>query len=181
MYNIIVGFPKYEDANSMKRLLSQNGFNVSEACTSGAQIITMANDLDEGIVICGYRFADMHHTELNNYLPKGFEMLLIASPEKLEYSENNIVCLPMPIRTQDLLNALQTMVTQYQRRKKKEKEQPKVRSEEDKELITRAKMLLIDHNNMTEMEAHRYIQKTSMDKGISLIEMSMKVLKMFEA
>ncbi len=180
MFSIIVGFPRLEDANNIKNLLLRNGYNCSESCTSGSQIITHANDLDEGIVVCGYRFPDMHFSELNNYLPQGFEMLLIASPEKLEYSQNNnIVCLPMPIKTHDLLNTLQMMTYQYQKRKKKERDKPKERTEEEKALILKAKLVLMDRNNMTEEEAHRYLQKHSMDSGTNLVEMSEMVLKMF--
>jgi len=180
VYSIIVGFPKQEDANNIKNVLVRNGFNCSDACSLGSKVITMANDLDEGIVVCGYRFSDMHYSELNNYLPKGFEMLLIASPEKLEFcQDSNIVCLPMPIKTQDLLNTLQMMSYQYQRKKKKEKDRPKERTEEEKALIRKAKLILMDRNNMTEEEAHRYLQKTSMDSGTNLIEMSEMVLKMF--
>jgi response regulator NasT len=71
------------------------------------------------------------------------------------------------------------MSYQYQRRKKKDKEKPKARSEEEKELIRKAKLVLMDRNNMTEEEAHRYLQKTSMDSGTNLVEMSEMVLKMF--
>ncbi|MHB8129344.1 MAG: ANTAR domain-containing response regulator [Mobilitalea sp.] len=180
MFSVIVGFPKLEDANSIKNVLIRNGYNVSEACTLGSQVISLANDLDEGIIVCGYRFSDMHFSELYNYLPKGFEMLLVASPEKLEYcQDNNIVCLQMPIKTLDLLNTVQMMSYQYQRRKKKDKDKPKSRSEEDIALIKKAKMILMDRNNMTEEEAHRYLQKTSMDSGTNLVEMSEMVLKMF--
>jgi len=180
VFSVIVGFPKLEDANSIKNVLIRNGYNVSEACTLGSQVISLANDLDEGIIVCGYRFSDMHFSELYNYLPKGFEMLLVASPEKLEYcQDNNIVCLQMPIKTTDLLNTIQMMSYQYQRRKKKDKDKPKSRSEEDIALIKKAKMILMDRNNMTEEEAHRYLQKTSMDSGTNLVEMSEMVLKMF--
>jgi AmiR/NasT family two-component response regulator len=180
VFSVIVGFPKIEDANSIKNLLIRNGYNATESCTLGSQIISLANDLDEGIVVCGYRFSDMHFSELNNYLPKGFEMLLVASPEKLEYcQDNNIVCLQMPIKTHDLLNTVQMMSYQYQRRKKKDKDKPKSRSDEEKALIQKAKLVLMDRNNMTEEEAHRYLQKTSMDSGTNLVEMSEMVLKMF--
>lgn len=140
----------------------------------------MANELDEGIVLCGYRFSDMHYSELVNYLPRGFQMLLVASLDKLEYcQDNNIVCLPMPFKTNDLINTINMITYQYQRRKKKEKAQPKERSEEEKEIISRAKLLLMERNNMTEMEAHRYLQKNSMDSGTNLVEMAEIVLRLF--
>ena len=180
MFSIIVGFPKIQDANSIKNVISRNGFTVSEGCTTGAQVVTLANNLDEGIVVCGYRFSDMHYSELNNYLPKGFEMLLVASPEKLEFcQDNNIVCLPMPIKTHDLMNTIQMMSYRYQRRKKKDKDRPKQRTEEEKALIRKAKLILMDRNNMTEEEAHRYLQKNSMDSGTNLVEMAEMVLKMY--
>ncbi len=180
MFSIIVGFPRIDDANHIRNLLTRNGFHCSEACTLGSQIVSAANNLDEGIVICGFRFSDMHYSELNNYLPKGYEMLLVASPEKLEYcQDNNIVCLPMPIKTHDLLNTLQLMSYQYFQKKKKDKVRFKERTEEEKAIIRKAKLVLMDRNNMSEEEAHRYLQKTSMDSGTNLVEMSEMVLKMF--
>lgn len=180
MFSIIVGFPKLEDASGIRRVIAGSGYQVSEPCTLGAQVIGLANNLDEGIVVCGYRFSDMHYSELNNYLPKGFEMLLIASPEKLEFcQDNNIVCLSMPIKTHDLLNTLQMMTYQYRQRKKKEKDKPKVRTEEEKSIINKAKQVLMNRNNMSEEEAHRYLQKHSMDSGTNLIEMAEMVLKMY--
>lgn len=179
MFSIILGFPKVEDGKSIKNLLVRNGYQVMEPCTLASQIISMANHLDEGIIICGYRFSDMQYNELYNYLPKGFEMLLLASPEKLAYCQENIVCLRMPIKSVDLLNTLQMMTYQYQKKKKKLKEKPKERSQDEKELIMKAKMILMERNNMSEEEAYRYIQKSSMDSSTTFVEMAEMVIKMF--
>lgn len=179
MLSIIIAFPKIDDANNIKNALIRNGFEVNATCTTGAQVVSIANELDDGIVICGYRFSDMHYSELNNYLPKGFEMLLIASATKLEEcTDNNIVCLSMPIKMHDLLNTLQMMSYNYVRRKKKEKDKPKHRSEEDKAVIAKAKLVLMERNNMTEDEAHRYIQKNSMDSGTNMVEMAEMILSL---
>jgi response regulator NasT len=177
--SIIIAFPKIDDANNIKNALIRNGFEVNATCTTGAQVVSIANELDDGIVICGYRFSDMHYSELNNYLPKGFEMLLIASATKLEEcTDNNIVCLSMPIKMHDLLNTLQMMSYNYVRRKKKEKDKPKPRSEVDKAVIAKAKLVLMERNNMTEDEAHRYIQKNSMDSGTNMVEMAEMILSL---
>ena len=37
------------------------------------------NGLNMGIIICGYRFSDMMYSEIYEYMPKEFQMLLIAS------------------------------------------------------------------------------------------------------
>ena len=38
------------------------------------------------------------------------------------------------------------------------------------DLINEAKALLMDRNNMTEDEAHKYMQKCSMDSGNNMVE-----------
>jgi len=177
--SIIVAFPKIEDANKIKNALIRNGYEVNATCTTGAAAIGIANELDNGILICGYRFSDMHYSELNSYLPKGFEMLLIASASKLdECTDNNIVCLSMPIKMRDLLNTLQMMSYNYTRKKKKNKDKPSPRTEEYKAIINKAKLVLMERNNMTEEEAHRYIQKNSMDTGTNMVEMAEMILSL---
>lgn len=179
MLSIIVAFPKMEDARNIKNVLIRNGYDVENVCTSGAQAISYANELDGGIVVSGYRFTDMYYYELNNYLPKGFEMLLIASASKIDDStNNNIMSLSMPIKLNDLINTIQMMTYNYNKRKKKEKDKPKLRTEEEKAIIFNAKALLMERNNMTEEEAHRYIQKNSMDSGTNMIEMAHMILSM---
>ena len=42
----------------------------------------------------------------------------------------------------------------------------------------RAKTLLMERNNMTESEAHRYIQKCSMDSGTNLVETAQMVISL---
>lgn len=43
-------------------------------------------------------------------------------------------------------------------------------------LIKKAKELLMERNNMSEGEAHRYLQKCSMDSGTNLVETAEMVL-----
>ena len=66
MLSIIIAFPKIEDANSIKNMLIRNGYDVNAVCNMGAQTIALANELDEGIIICGYRLKDMHYSELRD-------------------------------------------------------------------------------------------------------------------
>lgn len=46
-------------------------------------------------------------------------------------------------------------------------------------MIAEAKALLMERNNMTEEEAHRYIQKRSMDNGTGLTETAQMILSFF--
>ena len=64
--------------------------------------------------------------------------------------------------------------------KEKEKEKPDKRSADEQGVINQAKSLLIEKNGMTEEEAHRYLQKRSMDNGTNMVETSYMVLQVFD-
>lgn len=177
LLSILIAFPKIEDAEKIKSLLLRNGYEVDAVCITGAQAISIANERDGGIVICGYRLPDMLYRELNGYLPKGFELLLLASAAKLsENTDGNLISLTLPIKIKDLLSTLQLMTYNYYRRKKKESSVPKQRTQEEKETIQKAKLVLMERNKMSEEEAYRYIQKTSMDSGTNMVEMAEMIL-----
>ncbi len=59
---------------------------------------------------------------------------------------------------------------------KKTKERSKNRDPKEQETIRRAKELLMERNNMSEGEAHRYLQKSSMDSGTNMVETAEMVL-----
>jgi response regulator NasT len=64
--------------------------------------------------------------------------------------------------------------------RKKRKSMPKKRSSEEQTLIDQAKAILMNRNNMTEEEAHRYLQKTSMDNGTSFADTAQMILSMMD-
>lgn len=181
MTNIIIALPKLEDAKGIKNLLVRNGFHVEGVCTTGAQAISQADGLNDGIVICSYKLTDMVYSELLECLPPGFEMLLMASDRLLSQCEGSgIVCLSMPLKVHDLVSTVAMMSEGIVRRRRREKLRPKVRSAEEETFIREAKRLLMDRNHMTEEEAHRYLQKCSMDSGTNLAETAQMVLTMMK-
>ena len=64
------------------------------------------------------------------------------------------------------------------RRRKKLRQRPKVRSKEDQEMLSSAKAVLMERNGFSEEEAHRYIQKRSMDNGTGLVETAQMILSL---
>ena len=179
MINIIVVLPKIEDAKGIRGLLMKNGFQVTAACSTGAQVLSQIQDINDGIVICSYKMTDMIYTELHDCLPEGFDMLLLASQAVLnEHSCSDIMCLAMPLKVHELFNTVEMMSQAIARRRRREKAKPRVRNSEEEALIREAKELLMSRNHMTEEEAHRYIQKSSMDSGTNMVETARMVLMM---
>ncbi|MBR1476969.1 MAG: ANTAR domain-containing protein [Lachnospiraceae bacterium] len=177
MTNIIIVFQKSEEGKTLKSILARNGYNVLSVCTSGAQAVALLDDLSDALIISGYKLADMVYSELSEYLPEGFDMLLLAGRKAIEECyDNDIVCLSMPLNVEDFLSTVDMMTETIERRRRKKRAEPKARSAEEESIIKRAKELLMDRNHMTEPEAHRYLQKSSMDTGTGIVEAAQMVL-----
>ncbi len=182
MANVIVAFSKAEDAGNIKKILIRRGFSVSAVCTSGAQVLAQAGDFGSGIVVCGYRLADMLFTGLAEDLPSDFDLVMLAPPGRWNgQGGGRIFCLPMPLKVQELVELVTRLEEEQHRRYRRQKRQPKRRSEAEQQLIDQAKALLMERNQMTEEEAHRYIQKRSMDNGTGFTETAQMILSLLSA
>jgi response regulator NasT len=177
--NVIVALPKLEEAKMIKNILVRSGFQVNGICVTGAQAISQADGLHDGLVICGYKLEDMLYDELIAFLPPGFEVLLMGSQRVLaEVYGEGVMCLPMPLRLNDFVNTVSMLTDDIERRRKKKDHAPVKRSSQEDALVKEAKEVLMERNNMSEEEAHRYLQKSSMQSGTGLVETAQMVLVM---
>lgn len=175
--NIVIVLPKIEDARGIRSILAKNGIAVSAVCATGAQALNHLRDLNDGIVICGYKMTDMIYLELRDCMPPGFDLLLLASKAVLnDCLDNDIMCLAMPLKVHDLINTVDLMCQAILRRRRKARLKPKERDPKEEALIQEAKEVLMIRNNMTEQEAYRYIQKCSMDSSTNMVETAQMIL-----
>lgn len=180
MTNIIVAFSRPEDGRNIKNILVKNGIPVTFSCTSGAQVLANADDLRRGIVICGFRFKDMTCRQLCEGLSPDFDLLLLASPSKWSGEDmGKILCLPVPFKACDLISTVRMIEKMQEERRRKKKRRPTSRSDEDRSVIEQAKEILIVRNQMTEPEAHKYLQKCSMDSQTGMAEAARMVLSLY--
>ena len=180
MLNIIVVFSKRENAVNIRNILVRAGMNVSAVCLTGAKALQYADTWGQGIVVCGYKLQDMQYTELRELLPEQFEMLLAAPPDRwMDSLPPGVVGLPVPIKVHDLVSTLEMMMQTIERKRRKRRESVRKRSAEETETINQAKALLMERNHMSEEEAHRYLQKQSMDSGNTLTDTAWAVINMF--
>ena len=82
----------------------------------------------------------------------------------------------MPVKAYDLVNTADMVLRQLERRIKKKTRTPKKRSEKEQNYIRNAKFLLMERNYLTEEEAHKYLQKCSMDNGTNMVETAQMIL-----
>ena len=172
---IIVAFPKPEDSRAIRSLLSRNGFKVVANCTTGASAINRADDIGEGIIITGYKLPDMLYSDIVDNVGSSFEVILLASKNRLMEDNTGVATLEMPLKVRDLINSVEMMENQILSKRHKTKHKPGTRSPEDQAIINQAKEALMTVQNLTEEQAHRYLQKNAMDSGCTMVEVAKMV------
>lgn len=181
MSNIIIAFSKRENAVNIRNILARSGISVPAVCTTGAKALQYAELWNDGVVICGCRLQDMQYMQLKELLPERFDMLLIASAAKwTDGLPDGVVGLPVPVKGLDLVNTVEMLLANRERLRKKKKKASAVRDDAGRKDIAQAKAVLMERNNMTEEEAHRYLQKTSMESGTNMTETAQMILSMMK-
>lgn len=171
MTDILVAFAGMKTRQRMTEILEAGGIPVTVSCGSGAEVLGRAGGMSGGVVLCGHKLYDMMADELYEDLPKGFSMLLLATDSQLESCEHSeIATLAAPVERTALLDAVQRLIRRSEPVKKPG------RSEEDRQVIQQAKSILMERGGMTEAQAHRFIQKRSMDAGAKMVQTARNIL-----
>lgn len=175
MEKVIVAFESEKSCRRIKELLESSGTAACVACRSADQVRRAAGKLHITTVICGYKFADGSAEELFEDLPASCAMLMVAVQGMLDLCQNDdIFKLPSPVSKGDLLASVRMLLQVGRRLERFIKPR---RSEEEQAVIGRAKELLMERHSMSEEQAHRFLQKRSMDSGVKLIQTAQLVLE----
>ena len=83
------------------------------------------NKYTSGLVVSGYRLSDMYYRELSENLPKYFDILLIGSASAVSDNPSGLMSLTTPLKVFDLVNTVEMMIRQIDRRLKQDKRKPK--------------------------------------------------------
>lgn len=176
MGHIVLAFSKEQTVDKIRRMLDSSGFSVFAVAHSAADTIRIVNELDDALVITGFKMPDATVNDLFADMPRSAALIALLKPEQSGFiDDREIFILPLPTSSVRLAGAVELQIGGWQR---KARRKPKPRTAEDKELIDRAKQLLMEQNGLTEEEAHRFIQKKSMDNGVRFAETAKIILGM---
>ena len=110
MSGVIAVLPKIADARQISGILARRGIGVAALCTTAAMALNKAHELECGVVICSYRISDMHYTQLAQYLPDYFDMLLLTSKEEAHNAPPGMMLLTYPVKPGDLAGTVEMML-----------------------------------------------------------------------
>ena len=175
MEKVIVAFESEKSCWRIKEILESTGTAACIVCRSAAEVKRVVSKQRITTVVCGYKFPDDSAQGLFEDLPPTCSMLLVAVQSLLEQCENgDIFKLATPVPKGDLLASVRMLLQMGRRLEKFVRPR---RPEGEQAVVDRAKALLMARHGMTEEQAHRFLQKKSMDSGRKLIQTARTVLE----
>lgn len=165
---IVVAFTGEELRRKTLRLLAAEGMEAAAVCAAGAEAVRAVHQMGSAVVICGFHLRDMTADALAADLRGAAAVMAVAKASHLELcGGENLFKLPVPASRSEFFATLGLMLEFESAHLRHPAPQ---RREADQRLIRRAKELLMDVNRMTEEEAHRLLQRRSMERGVPLAE-----------
>lgn len=172
MKRIVLAFSKDETADKIRMMLDGSGYEVYTVCHSKAELLRYIAGLDDILVIMGYKLPDGVADDVFEDLNEGQKLMSIVKADRRgEIYNQDIFVVTLPVNRMLLINSIETFVGIIERRKHKPKRTP-----EEEKTIKDAKAFLMENHMMTEEQAHRFIQKRSMDTGAKFIDMARAIL-----
>lgn len=177
MFNVIIGFSKKERCEAVKDTVVFGGYSNITLCTSGDEILRSVDDVGKGIIICGYKVGKMVYSELERLIPLGYGILVLLSQNEAHlFQSDDIFSLVLPVNKIDLIKTVDMVLNIYAD-KENGSEYSKLLQKDEKIIIEKAKLYLMNKYKISENAAYKFIQKTSMSNGLKLSETANRILK----
>ena len=170
MARIVIVSQSDDSRTKLYRLLISSGYQVFRSCSSGSELRRALSESEDcGVVMVGYT-PDCKPDELVWDYRESVQILLIAKQPVLENIESpEIFKLTMPASGQAVIGAVE-MLSQLHRMKL-----PR-RTGESKDIVERAKAVLMKQKGISEPEAHRTMQQYAMNHGMKMAEFAQRIL-----
>lgn len=178
MDKIVIAFPSEYAIGKVLSMLDVSGMRASARCHSGAEVIRAVKTLRGAMVVCAFKLTDMTADTLAHHLSAEALVLVLARPAELALcEEEGLFKLPLPLHSGDFAASLRMLSQICDQRFSLL--YPK-QEQENENLVRRAKAMLMHKGQMTEAQAHRFLQKKSMNTGMRLEDTAKLVIEMYE-
>lgn len=193
MRGIILAFPEIKSAARVRDALLRHGLAVRGIARNGAAALRMTLLEDGGgLIICSANLSDMTAPILFSNLTDDFDMLILSTGPELDaydFQKEGMYLITLPVISEDLafyarslmetrqLPRLGVMSNMNSPTAKDVFSKKAARSAEEKRKIESAKLILMRKERMSEAQAHRFLQKESMIKGMKMSSLAEQILR----
>lgn len=177
MSSIIVANSNPDYAKRIAALLHSTGLYVASVSTTGASVMDFAHrHYHGGVVVSSAKLRDMPAVNLPDVVPNYDFLFLMGSQFAQMCGRLGCASLILPVKRRDLVDTVNMFLNISDFTPLSVKKQLAAENFDEKAALKKAKELLMVRNHFTEPQAHRFIQKKSMDTGKKTAETSLIIL-----
>ena len=170
---VIVAFESEKTCRRVADILESAGTAACLICRTGDQVRRYANKQHITVVVCGYKLGEETAEDVLGDLPAECAMLLLAPQSRLDMVRGDrMFRLSAPAARSELIASVRMLL---QLGEQQNLFRPR-RNQEEQEQVKAAKLLLMERYGLNEGQAHRFLQKKSMDPGMTLAQPARLVL-----
>ena len=174
MARIVIVSPSEDSRSKLSRLLTSSGLQVFRSCSSGSELRRALSESEDCVVVMVGFMADCKPDELIWDYKDSIQILLMAKQPVLDNIDApEVFRLALPASGQAVIGAVE-MLSQLHRMRL-----PR-RSGESKDVVDRAKALLMRQKGLSEPEAHRAMQQYAMNHGMKMADFARRILEQSE-
>lgn len=185
---VFIGSSNEKISKQLGQFLIENGFTIVGETRDGFDFLRRVNTIFPDVAIVDYSMKGMNGHEISELIisEKVCPVIALISAAEMQYfvnlsQEPTFAPLIKPINKQMLLYTIGLLIKTSKSIYKLENEVTSLKKSTDKKsLINKAKKLLMENMELTEDEAHRRIQKQSMDKGIPMAKVAEAIILMYD-
>ena len=178
---------KSEISVDMAQLFKQAGFSFVTQVKSGSEARRITGSKDVRVVVINAPLTDEFGHELATKIDENMfsSVILLVNPDIFDAVEQktygtSIIVLAKTVSKKQLYKALTFLAAQTQKMDKAIEENHRLQDKlEEVKLISRAKMLLMEKNKMSEEAAHKHIDKTSKDQRRLKKDVAKSIIEMY--
>lgn len=172
-------------SEKIKYVLQRNGYHIGGICASGNETLRKVRLSQPDVLLINFDLPDITGLEVSTII--GDEnlcsvILFITSAQKdfclPTIDDYDITLFLRPINRVALLGTLEAVLQNRRRLHKLEKELLELKQGlVDRKAIERAKWILMKRKSISEGEAYRRIQKTSMDSRVAMRDIAVRIIE----
>lgn len=177
MDTVIVAFENPSLSRQLSALVESSGVAHCITCRNGDQVRQTVSRQTCYCAVCSPHLPDGPAEWLFEDLPPYCSLLLVGPQHVLDTCGiSDIFRMATPLHRDETLNTIRLLLQFGHRIEKLTRPR---RNTADQEIVERAKRLLMEHKGLSEAEAHRSIQKRSMDAGARAVATARQIIQEF--
>lgn len=177
MRNIVIASSSKKLTATLEKMLESSGLSACANCTSASEVQSLWSDIEDAVLICA-TLRDLPSIYLSKIMPDSWDMiLLLTSEQPFPYYVSNVTPVNLPVTRLELCETVVSVAGSMNSTFAAKTTAKGVRPKEETELIEKAKRKIMAEREIPEGDAHKLLQRYSMNSGISMVEAAKRFLK----